>query len=91
MAHERKPLTVSFFLYLGFHYGYLPRSIVCTGYADRKHEVDGSLRDKSQAQDGPLKETDDGFLFFIWTFTTVISLVLLFAPFHSIYFMFYLE
>ena len=47
-----------------FTCGYLLRLIVCTGYADSKREVDGSLRDKSQALDGPLKE-NLRFSFFI--------------------------
>ena len=47
-----------------FTCGYLLRLIVCTGYADSKREVDGSLRDKSQALDGPLKENPT-VLFFL--------------------------
>ena len=50
--------------------------------ADSKHSVDGSLCDKSQALDGPLKRIAMRFSFFLFAGLSlaVISLVLLFAP-----------
>ena len=54
-----------FFVFRAFTCGYLPRFVVCTGFADSKHSVDGSLCDKSQALDGPLKRIALRFSFFV--------------------------
>ena len=57
---------ILFFLFCrAFTFGYLPRFVVCTGFADSKHSVDGSLCDKSQALDGPLKRIAMRFSFFV--------------------------
>jgi hypothetical protein len=51
MAHVENRIRGSLFFYMALTCGYLPRFVVCTGFADSKHSVDGSHCDKSQALD----------------------------------------
>ena len=68
-----------FYIGLGFHRWLSPSSVVRSNYVDNEPSVDGSLRDKSQAQAGPHKRIAQMAVLFCFTGPGLSPLVISFV------------